>query len=111
MDGILSTNLLFSLKRSADCYISLHRSEGWGLNLLESVMMGIPVIHTAFGGSEQFMRPLYEKILPEFRIPYQMINVTHQFPLFLFDFFESYFQFYFLFLSLLFKIIITIITN
>jgi hypothetical protein len=76
MDGILSTTALTTLKRAVDCYISLHRSEGWGLNILESVLMGVPVIHTAFGGSEQFMKPLYEHSLPELRIPYVMINVS-----------------------------------
>jgi glycosyltransferase involved in cell wall biosynthesis len=75
MDGVLSSSLLITLKRSVDCYLSLHRSEGWGLNLLEAVMMGVPVIHSAFGGSEQFMKPLYETLLPELRIPCTMINV------------------------------------
>jgi hypothetical protein len=75
MDGVLSTTALKTLKRAVDCYISLHRSEGWGLNILESVLMGVPVIHTAFGGSEQFMKPLYEHSLPELRIPATMINV------------------------------------
>jgi glycosyltransferase involved in cell wall biosynthesis len=76
MDGILSSTLLVTLKRSVDCYISLHRSEGWGLNLLEAVMMGVPVIHSAFGGSEQFMKPLYEPLAPELRIPCTLINVS-----------------------------------
>jgi glycosyltransferase involved in cell wall biosynthesis len=32
-----------------DCYLSLHRSEGYGLNLAEAAHLGIPVIATGWG--------------------------------------------------------------
>jgi glycosyltransferase involved in cell wall biosynthesis len=32
-----------------DCYLSLHRSEGYGLNLAEAASLGIPVIATGWG--------------------------------------------------------------
>jgi glycosyltransferase involved in cell wall biosynthesis len=76
MDGVLPSSALASLKQAASCYISLHRSEGWGLNLMESVLMGVPVLATAFGGSEQFMRPLYEPSVSDLRVPYKITNVS-----------------------------------
>jgi glycosyltransferase involved in cell wall biosynthesis len=76
LDGVLPYSQLVTLKSVPDCYLSLHRSEGWGLNILEGVLMGVPVIATAYGGSEQFMHPLYDSTAPELRIPYQLVNVS-----------------------------------
>lgn len=39
----------------ADCYISLHRSEGFGLNLAESMLYGLPLICTNWSGNVDFM--------------------------------------------------------
>lgn len=46
---------LFSCYCATDCYISLHRSEGFGLNLAEMLLMGIPVIATNYSGNLEFM--------------------------------------------------------
>lgn len=51
----LSRNEMISLINSSDCYISLHRSEGLGLGMLESMSLGLPVIATSFGGNLEFM--------------------------------------------------------
>jgi glycosyltransferase involved in cell wall biosynthesis len=40
---------------SADCYVSLHRAEGFGLTLAEAMCMGKPVIATRYGGNLDFM--------------------------------------------------------
>jgi len=45
---------VLNLKKSCDCYLSLHRSEGWGFGLIESMQCGIPVIATAYGGNMDF---------------------------------------------------------
>lgn len=51
----LSRNEMISLMNSSDCYISLHRSEGLGLGMLEAMSLGLPVIATSFGGNLEFM--------------------------------------------------------
>jgi glycosyltransferase involved in cell wall biosynthesis len=38
-----------------DCYVSLHRSEGFGLTPAEAMCAGKPVIATAYGGNVDFM--------------------------------------------------------
>jgi glycosyltransferase involved in cell wall biosynthesis/SAM-dependent methyltransferase len=40
---------------AADCYVSLHRSEGFGLGLAESMHLGKPVIATGYSGNLDFM--------------------------------------------------------
>ena len=46
-----------SLNASCDVYVSLHRSEGLGLNLLQAMTLGRPVIVTGFSGNMDFMTP------------------------------------------------------
>ena len=48
---------LLDLLAAADCYVSLHRSEGLGLTLLESMALAKPVIATGYSGNEDFLRP------------------------------------------------------
>jgi glycosyltransferase involved in cell wall biosynthesis len=44
-----------SLIQGCDCYVSLHRSEGFGLTLAEAMAVGKPVIGTAYSGNVDFM--------------------------------------------------------
>jgi glycosyltransferase involved in cell wall biosynthesis/SAM-dependent methyltransferase len=44
-----------ALMAHADCYVSLHRSEGLGLTIAESMALGKPVIATAYSGNMEFM--------------------------------------------------------
>jgi glycosyltransferase involved in cell wall biosynthesis len=37
-----------------DCYVSLHRAEGFGLTVAEAMLLGKPVITTRFGGTLEF---------------------------------------------------------
>ena len=48
---------LISLKAACDCYVSLHRSEGWGFGALEAMQLALPVIATAFSGNLEFCTP------------------------------------------------------
>lgn len=44
-----------SLINVADCYVSLHRSEGFGLTIAEAMAVGKPVIATNYSGNVDFM--------------------------------------------------------
>jgi glycosyltransferase involved in cell wall biosynthesis len=55
LDSFLSRDELFGLESVADAYVSLHRSEGFGLGLAESMSLGKPVIATGYSGNLEFM--------------------------------------------------------
>lgn len=57
IDGFMSRDEIQRLQRVADCYVSLHRSEGFGLGLAESMYLGKPVVGTAYSGNLEFMDP------------------------------------------------------
>ena len=42
---------LFDFYAASDLYISLHRSEGFGLNIAEAMLVGLPVMATNWSGS------------------------------------------------------------
>jgi hypothetical protein len=46
-----------ALIRELDCYVSLHRSEGFGLTLAEAMLLGTPVIATGYAGPTDFVTP------------------------------------------------------
>ena len=48
----------------ADCYVSLHRSEGLGLTMSEAMSLGVPVIATAYSGNLDFMTNNNSKLVP-----------------------------------------------
>ncbi len=55
MDRYLDRDELYSLIKATDAYVSMHRSEGFGLTLAESMYLGKPVIATAYSGNTDFM--------------------------------------------------------
>lgn len=57
MDRYLRRPELNALFNAADCYVSLHRSEGFGLTLAESMFLGKPVIATGWSSNMDFMTP------------------------------------------------------
>ncbi len=54
-DGFLSREQVFGLESVVDAYVSLHRAEGLGLGMAESMYLGKPVIGTAYSGNLEFM--------------------------------------------------------
>src|SRR5207249_11274978 len=48
---------LLALMSAADTYVSLHRSEGFGLTVAESMLLGKPTIATGYSGNLDFMTP------------------------------------------------------
>jgi glycosyltransferase involved in cell wall biosynthesis len=55
MDQYLSRDQVFGLQSVVDAYVSLHRAEGLGLGLAESMYLGKPVIGTGYSGNLEFM--------------------------------------------------------
>lgn len=52
----LSRGELLDLYRSMNAFVSLHRSEGFGRNIAEAMLLGKPVIATAYSGNMDFTR-------------------------------------------------------
>jgi glycosyltransferase involved in cell wall biosynthesis len=56
IDLYLDKREVHALAASCDAYVSLHRSEGFGLTVAEAMRLGKPVIATAYGGTTDFLR-------------------------------------------------------
>ena len=54
-DEFLDPTLRDVLVASCDCYVSLHRSEGFGFTLAEAMLLGKPVVGTAYSGSGDYL--------------------------------------------------------
>jgi len=74
LDRVLSRAATQELMMSADCYVSLHRSEGFGLTMAEAMMCGKPVIATGYSGNVDFMSDA-----DSFLVPYRVVAIdrTH----------------------------------
>lgn len=54
MDKVLTDRETKSLVKLCDCFLSLHRSEGFGRGLAEAMYLGKPVIATGYSGNLDF---------------------------------------------------------
>ena len=64
IDGYLDRGVVAGLMADADCYVSLHRSEGLGLTMSESMALGVPVIATGYSGNVDFMNDQISVLVP-----------------------------------------------
>lgn len=55
IDRFVSADEKNAMIAACDCYVSLHRSEGFGLTPAEAMLLGKPVIATRYGGNLDFM--------------------------------------------------------
>lgn len=53
---VMTGNEVKNLVRCADCFVSLHRSEGYGFGIAEAMALGKPVIATSYSGNVDFMK-------------------------------------------------------
>ena len=70
IDKYFSSEEVDSLMGICDCYVSLHRSEGFGYTILEAMNMKKPVIATAYSGNTDFMT-----INNSFPVRYQLVEL------------------------------------
>lgn len=54
IDAYVSAAEKNAMIAACDCYVSLHRSEGFGLTVAEAMLLGKPVIATRYGGTLEF---------------------------------------------------------
>ena len=57
---------------ACDVYVSLHRSEGYGLTILESILLEKPVICTGWSGNMDFCDAEYVDL-----VDYDFINIQN----------------------------------
>ena len=55
VEKIFEKDTLHNIIKSCDSYVSLHRSEGFGLTMAEAMFFGKPVIATGYSGNLDFM--------------------------------------------------------
>jgi glycosyltransferase involved in cell wall biosynthesis/SAM-dependent methyltransferase len=68
IDRYFDTDENRALMACADCYVSLHRSEGFGLTMAEAMALGVPVIATGYSGNMDFMAPDRSYLVPSTRV-------------------------------------------
>jgi glycosyltransferase involved in cell wall biosynthesis len=70
MEGYVSPTHVQGLIEQADCFVSLHRSEGFGLNIANAMAAGRPVVATGYSGNMTFMDEA-----SAFVVPYDLVEV------------------------------------
>ena len=70
LDEYVSAAGMKGMIEHADCYVSLHRSEGYGLNMADAMARRTPVIATAYSGNLDYMTPETAEL-----IPYELVEV------------------------------------
>lgn len=55
IDELFADHEIKNLIRCCDCFVSLHRSEGFGRGIAEAMFLGKPVVATGYSGNLDFM--------------------------------------------------------
>lgn len=55
VSGEMTRPEVLALYERAHCYLSLHRSEGFGYTMAEAMMAGVPVVATGYSGNLEYM--------------------------------------------------------
>jgi FkbM family methyltransferase len=70
VESYLSADEVAKLFDTADAYVSLHRSEGFGLTVAEAMAHGLPVVATDYGGTAEFL-----SADTGWPVPYRLVDV------------------------------------
>ena len=71
LDATLTDNEVKNLVRCCDCFLSLHRSEGFGRGPAEAMFFGKPVVATGWSGNMEYMNSQVS-----FPVAYRLIPVN-----------------------------------
>lgn len=74
LDKVFSRSQVNALISNTDCFVSLHRSEGFGFGPAEAMALGKPILATNWSGNTDYMRP--ENCMP---IDYELISIEEDF--------------------------------
>src|SRR5262249_16729904 len=74
IDRPLSREQAQALQLQCDALVSLHRSEGFGFNIAEAMLMGKPVIATGYSGNLDFSTPRNSCL-----VDYELVPLTEDF--------------------------------
>lgn len=69
LEAELTNREIAELQQEADVYLSLHRAEGYGLNIRECLELGTPVLATDFSANAEY-GPVFAKYHP---LPYRLV--------------------------------------
>lgn len=72
IDTYIPHSDIYGLTAACDCYISLHRGEGFGLGVAEAMLLGRPVVVSDYSSTREFCT--VENSIP---IPCRLIPVKH----------------------------------
>jgi glycosyltransferase involved in cell wall biosynthesis len=71
LNKFLPESDFYQFMKSLDCFVSPHRSEGFGLHCAECMAIGTPVIATGYSGNMEFMNDKNS-----FLIDYKLVKST-----------------------------------
>jgi glycosyltransferase involved in cell wall biosynthesis len=78
--GHLPESTIKALVQRANCYLSLHRSEGYGISIIQSMSRGKPVIATNYSGNADFFPAVKDHLgTCHFPIPYKLVRLGKDF--------------------------------
>ena len=68
IEETLSRPELLALYGNCDCFLSLHRAEGFGRGMAEALLLGLRVIATGYSGNVDFCRDAPQAELVDYRL-------------------------------------------
>ena len=74
IEGHLKREEVYALIKNCDCYVSLHRAEGFGLTMAEAMFYGKPVIATAYSSNLDFMN-----VSNSFMVKYELVTTVEDY--------------------------------
>ncbi len=77
LDELMTRERAYGLIAMSDCFVSLHRSEGFGLGLAEAMLLGKPVIATGYSGNLDFMNRENSLL-----VDYEMVAIEEDRPIY-----------------------------